>query len=117
MSSIKYICSFLLLAGLAAGCKKDYNDTSFVSTAGAAAKASAMFTITQDNTGLVTIAPSGEGIISYDIALGDTTTMPVTLMAGKAVQHKYAEGTYQVKITGHDLKGGMAVATQTLVVS
>jgi hypothetical protein len=66
MSSIKYICSFLLLAGLAAGCKKDYNDTSFVSTAGSAAKASAMFTITQDNTGLVTIAPSGA---SYPMTL------------------------------------------------
>jgi len=117
MSSIKYICSFLLLAGLAAGCKKDYNDTSLVSTAGSAAKASAMFTITQDNTGLVTIAPSGEGIVSYDIAFGDTTKTPVTLMAGKAAQHKYAEGTYQVKITGHDLKGGTAGATQTLVVS
>ena len=117
MSSIKYICSFVLLVGLAAGCKKEYNDTSFVSTAGSAAKTSAMFTITQDNTGLVTIAPSGEGIVSYDITFGDTTKTPVTLAAGKSARHIYAEGTYQVTITGHDLKGGTSASTQTLVVS
>lgn len=118
MSSIKNIFLFGLLVVVAGSCKKDkYNDTSFVSTGTSSAKTSAMFTITQDNTGLVTIAPSGEGIVNYDITFGDTTKAPVTVSAGKQLRHVYAEGTYQVKIVGHDLKGGTATSTQTLTVS
>ena len=76
-----------------------------------------MFTITQDNTGLVTITPSGEGAVSYEIALGDTTKNPVSIAPGASLKHVYAEGTYQVKITGHDLKGGTLSVTQPLTVS
>jgi len=113
----KHIYSAVLLAGLIGGCKKEYKDVSFVAAGASAAKTSAMFTITQDNTGLVTIAPGGEGIVSYDVAFGDTTKQAASLAAGKTVRHVYAEGTYQVKITGHDLKGGVATTTQSLTVS
>lgn len=113
---LKYI-SFLVLLAFA-GCKKEhFDDVSFVSGAAAAGKTGAMFTITQDNTGLVTITPSGEGTVTYDVALGDTTKNAVTIAAGKSIRHVYAEGTYQVKITGHDLKGGTSTTTQALTVS
>ena len=118
MKRFKYICLFALITSLAAGCKKDrFTDTSFVSTAAPASKPGAMFTITQDNTGLVTITPGGEGSVSYDIVLGDTTKTPVSVPAGSSVKHVYPEGTYQVQIAGHDLKGGTASTTQTLTVS
>ncbi|HTI10395.1 MAG TPA: PKD domain-containing protein [Puia sp.] len=107
-----------LAAGLVVGCKKDkYTDTSFVAAASSAGKTGAMFTITQDNTGLVTITPNGEGATTYDIKLGDTTRNPVTVAAGYNLKHVYAEGTYQVTITGHDLKGGTSSSTQPLTVS
>ncbi|MBS1661036.1 MAG: PKD domain-containing protein [Bacteroidetes bacterium] len=115
---LKYIGSFALLALMVVSCKKEhFDDVSFVSTSAAAGKTSAMFTITQDNTGLVTITPSGEGTVSYDVTLGDTTKTPVTVSAGKSIRHVYAEGSYQVKITGHDLKGGTSTTTQALTVS
>lgn len=118
MNLFKYILFFAGLTGFISGCKKDrYNDTSFVSAAASVSKTGAMFTITQDNTGLVTITPSGEGAASYDIKLGDTTTSPVPLAPGHSLQHIYAEGVYQVVITGHDLKGGASSVTQTLTVS
>jgi len=113
----QHIYLLVLLAGLTGGCKKEYKDVSFVAAGTSAAKASAMFTITQDNTGLVTIAPSGEGIVSYDVVFGDTTKQAASLAAGKTVRHVYSEGTYQVKITGHDLKGGVSTSTQSLTVS
>lgn len=113
----KHIYSAVLLVGLIGGCKKEYKDVSFVAAGASAAKTSAMFTITQDNTGLVTIAPSGEGIVSYDVVFGDTTKQAASLAAGKTVRHVYGEGTYQVKITGHDLKGGVSTSTQSLTVS
>jgi hypothetical protein len=46
----------LILIATFSGCKKEINDdVSFVQTTATSAKLGAMFTITQDNTGLVTI--------------------------------------------------------------
>jgi len=96
----------LLLLG-AAGCKKDFTDTSLVSSA-SAANLGLLFSITQDNSGLVTIMPSGEGAVSYDIYYGDSVSNFGTVVPGKSISHKYAEGVYTVKSVAHDLKGGTA---------
>ncbi|MBK6379513.1 MAG: hypothetical protein IPF72_07145 [Chitinophagaceae bacterium] len=76
-----------------------------------------MFDITQDNTGLVTITPNGEGSIYYDVYYGDATTTPVNLSAGKNTTHIYAEGTYNVKIIGHAVNGKTTELIQKLTVS
>jgi len=100
------------------GCKKETTtDTSFVATATTVTNLSVMFNITQDNTGLVTITPNGTGAVYYDITFGDTTKNPISINAGMNVKHIYPEGNYQVKIVGHDIKGGTATLTQALVVS
>jgi hypothetical protein len=119
MNPRKYMLGiFSLMILFAVGCKKDFfNDVSFLSTAAQPAKLSAMFNITQDNTGLVTITPNGEGAISYDIYYGDNTTTPVSLTAGKSTQHVYAEGVYNVKLVGHDINGNTVTTTQSLTVS
>ena len=105
----------LLLLG-AAGCKKDFTDTSLVSSA-SAANLGLLFSITQDNSGLVTIMPSGEGAVSYDIYYGDSASNFGTVVPGKSISHKYAEGVYTVKSVAHDLKGGTVNFTQQLTVS
>ena len=62
MKSIKYFCSVLFLLIILGSCKKTANDDlSLVSSGIAPAKLSVLFDITQDNTGLVTITPNGEG--------------------------------------------------------
>ena len=66
MKTLKYLLSCLILIFIFSGCKKEINDdVSFVKTAATSAKLGAMFTITQDNTGLVTIIPNGEGVASF----------------------------------------------------
>ena len=117
MQLYKNISFFLLLVLVAGSCKKEYTDTSFVSGAATVAKPGVMFTITQDNTGLVTIAPSAEGAVRYDVLPGDTTKTAVPLAAGKSLNHVYPEGSYQVKIVAYDLKGGSSTTTQALTVS
>ena len=77
MKVFKYFFSIAFLLVLAAGCKKEVNDDlSFLETDAAPDKLSAFFDITQDNTGLVTITPNGEGISFYEIYYGDATTTP-----------------------------------------
>jgi hypothetical protein len=108
----------LLLALLFSGCTKlQYDDVSFVETAVAPAKLSAMFNITQDNTGLVTIYPNGEGVAYYNVYFGDGTAAPVKVMAGENVQRKYKEGNYDVRVVGVGITGKTTEAIQKLTVS
>lgn len=118
MKAIKYFVSAILMIALFGGCQKvDTDDVSFVDAAAAPAKLSVMFDITQDNTGLVTITPNGEGAIFYDVYFGDATTTPVNLAAGKNTTHVYAEGVYNVKIVGHAVNGKTTELIQKLTVS
>ncbi|MGZ3757791.1 MAG: hypothetical protein ACXVAY_06055 [Mucilaginibacter sp.] len=118
MKILKYFALFIIPICIAIGCKKDqFGDLSLVTTAASASNVSVMFNITHDNTGIVTITPNGAGVVKYSVYFGDATTNPVTVAAGQNVTHTYAEGNYQVKIVGYDLKGGSATITQPLVVS
>lgn len=118
MNAIKYCCSALLMLVMLAACNKvNTDDVSFVDAAAAPAKLSVMFDITQDNSGLVTITPNGEGAIYYDVYFGDATTAPVNVNAGKFTTHIYAEGLYNVKIVGHAVNGKTTEFVQKLTVS
>lgn len=77
----------------------------------------ATFQITQDNTGLVTITPTGEGATLYSIDFGDGSDPSEELRVGESVQHVYAEGEYDVVVTGTNLAGKTAQGTQPLTVS
>lgn len=115
---IKYLLVFILPLYLIAGCtKSQLNDTSFVTAAAGVTNLAAMFNITHDNTGIVTITPNSSGATSYDVYMGDNTTMPVSVVAGQSIKHTFIEGTFQVKIVAHDIKGGTATITTPLVVS
>ena len=118
MKTLKYILSCLILIATFSGCKKEINDdVSFVQTTATSAKLGAMFTITQDNTGLVTITPNGEGVASFEIAYGHGTAGPVKVLPGGSTSKVYPEGVYDVKITGTNLAGVSTTVTQKLTVT
>ena len=118
MQIFKYIMGLSLLAFVIAGCTKDeFNDTSFVNSASDPTALSVLFEITQDNSGLVTITPNGEGAVSFDVFFGDATTAPAKVLAGKNTQHTYAEGIYNVKIVAHNINGKTTEFTKPLTVS
>jgi hypothetical protein len=118
MKVLKYFFSITLLLVLAAGCKKMVtDDISFLESDASPAALSAFFDITQDNTGLVTITPNGEGAVYYDIFYGDATTTPAKVNAGKNTQHVYAEGVYNVKMVAHSITGKTTEVIKQLTVS
>lgn len=118
MNAIKYFLSISLLLAVIGGCKKEeYDDTSFVNGVTEPAKLSVMFNITQDNTGRVTIYPSGEGATTYDVYYGDGTESFVKVGSGKNTQHTYKEGVYTVKLVAHGINGKTTELTQQLTVS
>lgn len=119
MKSIKYFLSVALFFTIfLMGCKKEsFDDTSFLSSDVLPNQMSALFEITQDNTGLVTITPNGTSAVSYDIYYGHGGTTPVKVQAGKSTTHIYPEGNYNVKVVGYNVTGKTAEVIKPLTVS
>lgn len=116
MNKIKLITLFF--AGLLlASCVKDYDNISFVETAGTPSKLGASFTITQDNTGLVTMTPNGEGVSYFLVKYGDTTATQARVNAGSTIQHRYAEGNYKVRLRGVGMTGSTSEIELPLTVA
>ncbi len=118
MTYIKYFFSLTFLMILIGGCKKEINDDiAFAQSGAAPEKLSALFEITQDNTGMVTITPNGTAAVWYEVYFGDNSTTPARVDAGKNVTHKYGEGVYNVKLLAHAVNGKTTEGTQQLTVS
>ncbi len=118
MRLIKFLYSLIFLMVLMGSCKKiSTDDITFVNSAAAPSKLSVLFNITQDNTGLVTITPNGEGAIYYDVYYGHGTTTPVRLEAGKSTTHVYPEGLYDVRIVAYTVNGKTTELIQKLTVT
>lgn len=118
MKTNKFIISICCTLLFLAGCNKDiFEDVSFLNSASSAGKLSALYDITQDNSGTVTITPNGEGVVSYEVFYGDNNKTAVKVLPGKNTVHQYAEGVYKVKIIGHNILGGTTEVTQDLTVS
>ncbi|MFC4269639.1 hypothetical protein [Polaribacter marinivivus] len=107
-----FFALFILMA-----CDEELRDLSFTDSIAPPSNVSAAYDLTQDNTGNVTITPSADGAVSFEVYFGDSTTEPAKLGLGENVTHTYAEGSYNVKIVAINLKGEKVEATQPLVVS
>ena len=107
-----FFALFILMA-----CNEELRDLSFTDSIAPPSNVSAAYDLTQDNTGNVTITPTADGAVSFEVYFGDSTTEPAKLGLGENVTHTYAEGSYNVKIVAINLKGDKVEATQPLVVS
>ncbi|MCR5862803.1 hypothetical protein LRS05_11935 [Flavobacterium sp. J372] len=116
MKNIKFLIAFVLAATFF-GCSDDDNSLSDLENASAPSNITALFTITQDNTGLVRILPGGESVTKFDVYFGDGTAEPAMVLPGNAVTHTYAEGVYNVKIIGTNVNGKTAEYNHELTVS
>jgi len=118
MNTYKYLLGISFLLVMISGCKKqNFDDLSSLDSVTGADKLSALFEITQDNTGNVTITPNGEGVASFDVYYGDGTVAPAKVNPGKNTIHKYTEGTYNVKIVGYNIKGQATEVIKPLTVT
>ena len=118
MKKINILVSWLMSALLLVACTKtEFTDTSFVDRGEAPSELSAMFEITQDNTGLVTITPNGVGAVAYEVYYGDGNNTPAKVVAGKNTTHVYQEGVYPVKIIGYSVSGKKTEVTKQLTVT
>ena len=108
---------FVLIAGVTGCQKKDGidKDTSFLSTAAVGATGK-VFDISNDNSGKVTIIPTGEGASSFLVKYGDGTAQ-ATVKPGYTTSHNYPEGSYTVTIVSTSAGGQQTTATYPLQVT
>jgi len=112
----KYIF-FIALSISFFGCESDDDQMVDLSNLTAPANLGASFRITQDNSGLVTITPRGESANMFSVDFGDGTDPSVELKPGESIEHIYAEGNYDVVVTGTNLNGVSSEGSQPLTVS
>jgi len=117
MKNIYKLFSSIFVLLLFVGCEDDFSDTTDFANVAPPSNISASFEVTQDNTGLVTITPSGEGSISFVIDYGDGSELSPSINNGGNIQHTYKEGSYTVKVTATGLNGLTAVGEVPLTVS
>ncbi|TXG36993.1 hypothetical protein [Seonamhaeicola maritimus] len=117
MKTLKYIYTLSMAFILLFSCAEDDNDLSFIDKVVAPSEVSALFKVTQDNTGEVTITPNATGASNYNITFGDDTPEPVNVMQGESVSHTYKEGAYIVTLEAVGITGLTTEATQNLEVS
>ncbi len=108
---------FIALSVLIFGCESDDDQMVDLSDLAAPSNLGASFKITQDNSGLVTVTPKGESANTFAVDFGDGSEPATGIKPGESVDHIFAEGDYQVGVTGTNLNGESAEGTQDLTVS
>ena len=77
----------------------------------------ANFSITQDDTGMLTITPAGEGASTFTINWGDEQQSEVTIDAGQSASTVFEEGEYLVRVTATGATGLTSEYSQLVTIS
>ena len=116
MKILKFAFSFLF-ASLVIGCASNDDIFEVVEAIDGPSNISAVFTITQDNSGLVSITPIGDGAATFDVFFGDGSEEHEEVITGESISRVYTEGNFDVRIVAAALNGKTAEAIKPLVVS
>lgn len=117
MKNFKYILSLFLVITAFVSCEQE-DDLPDVSALPAPTNVAAVITIAQDNSGLVTITPTGENVANFRVNYGDGSGSDSGLLnPGESAQNTYIEGTYEVVIAASGINGKTTTIAQTIVVS
>ncbi|WP_435416517.1 hypothetical protein [Polaribacter aestuariivivens] len=117
MKKIKIIYKIVIALLVISACTDNVRDLDFLDSIQPPTNVAATYSITQDNSGLVTITPTADGAKELQVFFGDGTTDSETVTNGQSVQRTYSEGTYDVKVVAYNALGDTSEVTQQLIVS
>ncbi|MGO4911656.1 hypothetical protein [Leeuwenhoekiella sp. W20_SRS_FM14] len=117
MKILRLIVAFLAVITVFTGCEDDVITNYAFQDISAPTGVTANFGITQDDTGLVTITPVGEGASTFTIYYGVEGAEPETINAGETTSFTYTEGEYSIRIVATGSTGLTSEFNQVIRVS
>jgi hypothetical protein len=117
MKIFNKIALFSVFIALAVACETDKDLMYSLDYITAPENVTAVFDITQDNTGLVSIIPNAEGGQKFEIQFGDGTGSSAECNPGETVTHIYDEGSFTVTVKAIGITGLETEHTQQLNVT
>jgi len=118
MKIFKFLAMLTISVLLFTGCEKEEITNYAFQEISAPTNVKAMFDVTQDDSGMVTISPSGEGAQVFQVYFGESADeSPVEVLSGESITHAFGEGEYMVRVVGVGSTGLTSEYTQKLVIS
>jgi hypothetical protein len=118
MNQVKNIVISVIILLFAVSCEKEIDNLDKVDNASPPSNVSATFDIATNNSGLVTIMPTAEGVTKYWVLFGDDPyETPTEYGVNETITHTYGEGVFMVVITAVGISGATASYTQELNVT
>lgn len=116
MKSLKFILTFCI-ALVFVGCEQEDNNLDFIDNTAPPTNTAIAFSVTQDNTGLVTLTPNADGAAQFEIDYGDGSGSSGIFEAGGSTDNIYSEGNYTVGLKSLGVTGAITESSHDLVVS
>ena len=117
MKIFKFLALLTISVLLFTGCEKEEITNYAFQEISAPTDVNANFNVSQDDSGEVTITPSGEGAQVFQVYFGDGDDSPVEVAPGETVSYTYDEGEYLVRVVAVGATGLTSEFNQRLLIS
>ena len=117
MKIFKFLAMLTISVLLFTGCEKEEITNYAFQEISAPTNVQANFVVAQDDSGDVTITPSGEGAQVFQVYFGDGDDTPVEVAQGESVSYTYGEGEYLVRVIAVGSTGLTSEFNQRLLIS
>jgi len=117
MKIFKFLAMLTISVLLFTGCEKEEITNYAFQEISAPTNVMANFAVAQDDSGNVTITPSGEGAQVFQVYFGDGDSTPVEVAQGESVSYTYDEGEYLVRVVAVGSTGLTSEFNQRLLIS
>ena len=118
MKQIKNWLVFFLTIGLVVACNQDDEVSYALQEISAPTNLNAVFDIAQDDSGEVSITPTGEGASVFRVFFGDIEGETATEAApGETLTHVYGEGEFTLRIVGVGATGLTSELSRVVTIS
>ncbi|MFS4457336.1 hypothetical protein [Maribacter sp. 2304DJ31-5] len=118
MKYFKHLLVFFVVLGVFNSCEEDDDQSFAFQDISAPTNLNAVFDISDDDTGTVSVTPTGEGASIFQVFFGDVEDESATEVApGETANHVYAEGEFTLKIIGVGATGLTSELSRIVTIS
>ncbi len=118
MKHIKQLLVFLLIISVFNSCEKEEVVSYALDDISAPTNIDALFDISSEEVGLVTITPSADGATMFEIYFGDEENeTPTEVAPGETITHVYGEGEFNLRIVAIGLTGLTSELVRVVTIS